>query len=82
MLGVVYQDTPSSARSFASHHGVRWPVVMDPGSRTAIDYGVTGIPETVVIAPDGTIVHHQVGEVTATQLMAWVHAALAGHVRG
>jgi cytochrome c biogenesis protein CcmG, thiol:disulfide interchange protein DsbE len=78
LLGVVFEDTASSARAFARSHAVSWSILMDPGSRTAISYGVTGIPETVVIGPDGTVVRHHVGEVTASEVVSWVRLARAG----
>jgi cytochrome c biogenesis protein CcmG/thiol:disulfide interchange protein DsbE len=82
LLGVVFEDTASSARAFARSNGVSWPLLLDPGSRTAISYGVTGIPETVVIAPDGTVVRHHIGEVRADQVRTWVHRASSGGDRG
>lgn len=82
LLGIVFEDTASSARSFARSNGVSWPLLLDPGSRTAISYGVTGIPETVVIAPDGTIVRHHIGEVRADQVQTWVDLASSGSHRG
>jgi cytochrome c biogenesis protein CcmG/thiol:disulfide interchange protein DsbE len=82
LLGIVFEDTASSARSFARSNGVSWPLLLDPGSRTAISYGVTGIPETVVIAPDGTVVRHHIGEVRASQVQTWVDLASSGRHRG
>ena len=34
----------------------------------AIDYGVAGVPETFFLAPDGTILHKQVGPVTTAMI--------------
>ncbi len=56
--------------------GGDWPVVLDGDSATALDYGVFGVPETFVIAPDGTIADKQVGEVTYEWLIERVDAAL------
>jgi cytochrome c biogenesis protein CcmG/thiol:disulfide interchange protein DsbE len=82
MLGVVFQDTTASAASFAERHGMTWPILMDPGSRTAIDYGVTGIPETIVISPSGIVTQHEVGAVTAGQLLRWTQDATTDGSRG
>jgi cytochrome c biogenesis protein CcmG/thiol:disulfide interchange protein DsbE len=35
--------------------GESYPSVQDPDARTAIDYGLYGVPETFFIAPDGQI---------------------------
>lgn len=62
-VGVVFEDGPESALVFAEELGTDWPLATDPSSRTAIAYGVFGIPETFVIARDGTIAAKRVGAV-------------------
>ncbi|GAC1319229.1 MAG: TlpA disulfide reductase family protein [Chloroflexota bacterium] len=63
-FGVSYQDGEGSARSFLRTYGVAWPDLRDPGQRTAIDYGVTGVPETFVIDRHGILQFHSPGPVT------------------
>jgi cytochrome c biogenesis protein CcmG/thiol:disulfide interchange protein DsbE len=76
IVGVDFEDTERAALAYAEEMGGDWPLVTDPGSRTAIDYGVFGVPETFVIAPDGTIVAKTVGAVTYEWLEDHVEAAL------
>ena len=64
VLGVSFEDAVSSARSSATQYGSTWPLLSDPGSRTAIAYGVVGVPETFLIAPDGTIAGKRIGAVS------------------
>ena len=64
VLGVVYQDTEANARRFLAALGGDWTHLLDPTQRTAIDYGVYGVPETFFISPDGQIAHKQVGPVS------------------
>jgi cytochrome c biogenesis protein CcmG/thiol:disulfide interchange protein DsbE len=71
-VGVLFQDREANARQFVTRLGGGWPVLADPGSRTAIAYGVTGVPETVFIAPDGVIAFKQVGPVDSAVLTTWV----------
>jgi len=75
-LGVVFEDGAESALVFADELGTDWPLATDPGSRTAIAYGVFGIPETFVIAPDGTISAKRVGAVDYAWLTEQVDGAL------
>ena len=75
-VGVVFEDGPESALVFADELGSDWPLATDPSSRTAIAYGVFGIPETFVIAPDGTITAKRVGAVTYEWLTSEIEAAL------
>jgi cytochrome c biogenesis protein CcmG/thiol:disulfide interchange protein DsbE len=51
--------------------------VDDPGSRTAIDYGLYGVPETFFIGPDGRVAYKHVGPVTEGLLTAHVDSLLA-----
>lgn len=46
MVGVVFSDRPDPARAFVKEFAVPYVNVLDPQSRVAIDYGVSGIPET------------------------------------
>ena len=64
VLGVVYQDTEQNARRFLAALGGDWTHLLDPTQRTAIDYGVYGVPETFFISPDGQIARKKVGPVT------------------
>lgn len=60
-LGVIYEDSPDAARAYMHELGGDWPQLIDPGARVAQEYGVYGVPETFFIAPDGTVVHKQIG---------------------
>ena len=55
-LGVIYNDEPSLIRRFVAQRGAWGPTLIDPGTQTAIAYGVYGAPETFIIDPDGVIV--------------------------
>lgn len=63
LVGVVYQDTRANARDYLEKHGGGWTQLMDPKTRTAIDYGVYGIPETFFIDAAGVITHKHIGPV-------------------
>jgi cytochrome c biogenesis protein CcmG/thiol:disulfide interchange protein DsbE len=62
-------DVPS-LRSWlrASHAG--WPAVDD--GQAVVDYGVSGIPESYLVDPAGTVVAKYVGGVVASQLDAFM----------
>lgn len=55
-LGVVYQDDTANVQRFLATEGRSYPVLLDPSSRTAIDFGVTGVPETFFLDAEGNIV--------------------------
>ena len=68
LVGVVYQDTPGSVRSFATAHGVTWPLVSNPEAKVTTDYAVLALPQTIVINPKGVVVDRFTGGVTAALL--------------
>jgi cytochrome c biogenesis protein CcmG, thiol:disulfide interchange protein DsbE len=71
--GVLYNDTPpNAARYIRDQGGQSYPTLLDPGSRTAIDYGLFGVPETFFIAPDGTVAYKHVGPVSERLLVEWI----------
>ena len=67
-VGIVYQDDPVRIRMFQAQLGKWGPALMDPAGRTAIAYGVYGVPETFFIDRNGTIVHKITGAVDRASL--------------
>jgi cytochrome c biogenesis protein CcmG/thiol:disulfide interchange protein DsbE len=76
VLGVSFEDTREAGLAFRDELGGDWPLVEDPGSGTAIDYGVFGVPETFVIDPEGTISAKTTGAVTYDWLTEHIEQAL------
>jgi len=68
VVGVNFQDTTGDASDYVRTAGVSYPVVEDGDSRTALAYGVRGIPETFIIDHTGRIVDRIIGPVDATKL--------------
>src|SRR5439155_16284243 len=64
VVGVLYQDSASSAAEFLRRYPGDWPQVADPGDRTSIAYGVRGVPETFFIARNGRIAAQHSGAVS------------------
>lgn len=60
-LGVIFEDTAANAAGFIRETGTDGIQLVDPSDRTAIDYGVYGVPETFFIRPDGVIADKRVG---------------------
>ena len=75
LVGVVFDDSASTARSFMRSTGATWPAVVDGGGQIALDYGVRGPPETFIVSPDGTVVAHFDGPMTNASLDYWLTRA-------
>ena len=76
VLGVVYQDSAGNAGDFMTRYGQTYPGLLDADGRTAIDYGVFGIPETFFIDAEGVVRSRQIGAVTADDLRTQIEAIL------
>jgi len=77
-LGVLYNDDPSAGLSWISEMGgMTYPALVDKESRTAIDYGLYGVPETFIIGPNGRVAHKEVGPVTNALLERVIDSLLA-----
>jgi cytochrome c biogenesis protein CcmG/thiol:disulfide interchange protein DsbE len=75
-IGVVYEDGAASAQAFVDRYGISYPSLLDPDGRTALDYGVYGIPETYFIGPDGIIRSKQIGPLDAASLERQIEQSL------
>ncbi|GAA5266071.1 cytochrome c biogenesis protein CcmG, thiol:disulfide interchange protein DsbE [Acidiphilium sp. MT5] len=57
--GIAYQDKPEAAALYLAAHGNPYRrLAMDPTGRTAINWGVYGVPESFLIAPGGMVRWH------------------------
>ncbi len=55
-IGIVFEDTEQNTRRFLEQTGAAYPQVYDPKSTVAVDYAVSGVPETYFINRQGIIV--------------------------
>ena len=78
LVGVLYGDTRDNALLFRQEYGGDWPLVDDPGGRTALDFGLRGVPETFVIGPSGRVAARMIGGVDTATLDRAVSAARRG----
>ena len=77
-VGSLYQDRASAGTEWiAELGGQSYPSVEDPQARTAIDYGLYGVPETFIVAPDGRIARKITGPADAAVVTRIVDSLLA-----
>jgi len=69
-LGVVYDDEEDKVRAFLVREGATYPALLDRDGRTAIAYGVAGVPETYFIDPQGRIAYKHVGPLDEATMRA------------
>ena len=77
-LGVLYNDSPAAGEAWiAELGGQSYPSMQDPGARTAIDYGLYGVPETFFIDGSGRVAYKQLGPATEVLLAHIVDSLIA-----
>ena len=65
LYGINYKDPPDQARAWLDELGDPYARIgADINGRAGIEWGVYGVPETYVIAPEGTIAYRHVGPIT------------------
>lgn len=77
LIGILYQDSPESGRAFQERIGATWPSAIDDDGRTALSFGVFGVPETFFIGPDGVIKGRHIGPIDEATLRAGIDALRA-----
>jgi len=69
-LGIDYSDTQNNGLSFLQQYGITYPNVTDTNGSVAINYGLTGVPETFFIDRHGKVVQKVIGELTEQTLQS------------
>ena len=78
VVSVVFSDDPDDVDAFFDENGGDWPVVRDDDGRIATDWGVTGVPESYLVAPDGSVRAKIVGGIVAERLEQLLAEARGG----
>lgn len=68
VVSVLFDDEAEEARAEFAERGGDWPVVIDDDGSVGVAYGVARVPESFLVAPDGTVVQRLVGGVTRAEL--------------
>ena len=75
-VGVVFQDDEKKITDFLRARGWAYPTLVDERGKTAIAYGVGGVPETFFLDKHGTIVAKYTGPLSTELLQGYVQKAM------
>ncbi|HEX9609839.1 MAG TPA: redoxin domain-containing protein [Candidatus Limnocylindria bacterium] len=82
IVGVLYQDRPADAEAFLARYGdAGYPHLIDEGGWLAIEYGITGPPETFFVGADGIVRDKQFGPLTEALMAERLGAILTAASR-
>jgi DsbE subfamily thiol:disulfide oxidoreductase len=76
-VGLAIQEEAPEVEEMLSQFGVTYPVGLDPDQSIALDYGITGVPETFVVDPEGNVGYVHVGPVNGETLRGELEELLA-----
>ena len=65
---IVFGDTPDRVERFFEERGGDWPIVYSDGDSIPTSFGVSLVPETWIIDPQGVVRDRLISKVTAEQL--------------
>jgi cytochrome c biogenesis protein CcmG/thiol:disulfide interchange protein DsbE len=78
-LGVDYVDTETEARAYLARFGITYPNGPDLRTRISQAFRIRGVPESYVVASDGTIVSVKIGPYQSLQeIVDAIEAARSG----
>ena len=63
VLGINMGESEGQVRRFVEEHGITFPILMQADQLLTIAYNARSLPQTYVIAPDGTVALRVVGAV-------------------
>jgi cytochrome c biogenesis protein CcmG/thiol:disulfide interchange protein DsbE len=72
LVSVTFEDKPAAVREFFEKNGGDWPVLLTDTGRIAISYGVTAVPESYLVAPDGRVARKVIGGITADEVDSFI----------
>lgn len=70
LIGIDFQETQSNAQTFLRTYGITYPNVADSAGSAALNYGISGLPDTFFLNRQGVIVSKVVGELTKQSLQS------------
>jgi len=82
LAGINYKDQDENARRFLGRYGNPFAANgIDLNGRTAIEWGVYGVPETFVVGRDGRIAYKLIGSITPDNLEGELKPAIEQALR-
>ena len=63
VLAINMRENEDDVRTFVDQHNLDLQVLLEPDDQTLIDYGVQGLPLSIVVSPGGKVTRRHVGPV-------------------
>lgn len=71
LFGINMGDSADTIKTYMSRYRLSFPILLNPDERMKANYRLDlGIPQTVIITPEGQVVWHQFGAIDLTSFRA------------
>lgn len=74
VLGINQSENRETVQPFIEAMGITFPILMQPDFQTLQNYSVVGLPQTLIVNPQGEVVFRQFGPVTLDLLTPFLPA--------
>lgn len=78
VVSIAFDDSTSNVADFFEENGGDWPVVVSNVGNMAVSFGVTGVPESYLVAPSGVVAAKFIGGITKSDMEDTIAALEAG----
>ena len=68
VVSIAFSDRASNVREFFDRNGGDWAVMVEDVGQYAITYGVSAVPETFLVAPNGIVTSKFLGGITQVDI--------------
>ena len=77
LFGINYKDKPEDAVKWLNKLGNPYERIgSDLSGRAGIEWGISGVPETFIVAGDGTVIYRYVGPIVGDKAVTKFRQAL------
>ncbi len=79
LFGINMRESAEDIRAYMAKYHLSFPILMNPDNTTFANYQLDlGIPQTVIVTPDGQIVWHQFGPIDLSKFRATLEGFMNG----
>ncbi|MFT3998450.1 MAG: DsbE family thiol:disulfide interchange protein [Asticcacaulis sp.] len=79
IIGIDHKDTPINGLSFIEKHGDPYArILSDEDGQMGLDLGISGVPETFIVGPDGVVIDKITGPILPETVDAVYRAVSTG----
>ncbi|MCK6577778.1 MAG: TlpA family protein disulfide reductase [Anaerolineae bacterium] len=78
LIGINVREGRAAVARFAEQHQLGFRLLVDPPDSLLVDYSVIGLPQTLVISPEGEIIWRQFGPVDGESFGTLLDSLISG----